>query len=168
MRKLVAVEEARKVLNEGKGWSIWTWLFEKSRVRTTADAGTAALDALEQEVKALWSDDLRKAYREAEAEAAAQQNPKAKRQYEKARAEAADVDPALKSAAHRVKEADDIATQARLHAEDVFAEAEKRMSGSMAREGAEAALEAYDLREKAIRRAEAACRAKAGVGSQEG
>ena len=42
------------------------------------------------------------------------------------------------------------------------------MSGSMAREGAEAALEAYDLREKAIRRAEAACRAKAGVGSQEG
>lgn len=163
MRKLVAVEEARRVLNEGKEWSIWTWLFEKKRVRTTADAGTAALDALEKEVKGGWSDDLKKAYREVQAEAALQQNPRAKRQYEKARDEAADVDPAVKAAARKTKEADDIATQARLHAEEVFAEAERRLSGGMAREGAEAALEAYDLREKAIRRAEAACRVKTGV-----
>jgi len=167
MHKLVAVEEARRILNIGKGWSIWVWLFEKKRVRTAADAGTAALDDVEKQVKAGWCDDLKKAYREAEAEVAAESNPRAKRQLEKARAEAQGVDPAFKQAARRVKEADDIATAARLHAEAVFEEAERRLSGSMAREGAEAALEAYDVREKAIRRAEAASRVKAGVTSPE-
>ncbi len=158
MRKLIAVEEARRALNEGKEWSIWRWLFEKKRVRTIADAGTAALDELEKEVKAGWSDDLKKAYREAEAKAAADHNARARRQYEKAKEDARHVDPALKLAAQRVKEADDIATQARMDAEATFDLAERRLSGSMAREGAEKAIYAYDVREKAIRKAEAANR----------
>jgi IS30 family transposase len=158
MRKLVAVEQARKALNEGKEWSIWRWLFEKKRVRTIADAGTAALDELEREVKAGWHDDLWHAYRELEARAASEQDPKAKRQYEKAKEKAKDVAPAVKLAIRKVKEADDIATDARLDAEAAFAEAERRLSGGLAREGAQKAIDAYDVREKAIRKAEAAGR----------
>jgi excinuclease UvrABC nuclease subunit len=52
MQKLLAVEEARRVLTEGKDWSIWRWLLEKRRVRTAADAGTAALDDLEKKMRA--------------------------------------------------------------------------------------------------------------------
>ena len=151
MQKLVEVEEAKRVLNEAKEWSIWGWLFEKKRVRKIADAGTAAHYELEKKVKAGWSDDLKKAYREAEAP----------RQYEKAKQDAENVDPAIKSAAARVKEADDLYEAARLDAEATFDAAEKRMSGSLAREGAEKAIFAYELHEKAIRKAEAAARATA-------
>jgi hypothetical protein len=152
MRKLIAVEEARKLLNEGKQWSIWGWLFEKSRVRTIADAGTAALDELEKEVKSGWSDDLKKAYRELQAQA------EGGRRYAKAKEDAKDIDPAVKLAAQRVKEADDLARQARMDAEATFDLAEIRLSGSMAREGADKAIHAYDVREKAIRKAEASTR----------
>lgn len=160
MQKLIAVEEARRVLNEGKEWSIWRWLFEKKRVRTIADAGTAALDELEKKVKSGWNDDLWHAYREVQARDAAEQDPKAKRQYEKAKEKAKDVAPAIKLAIQKVKEADDIATNARLDAEATFEEAEKRLSGGLAREAAQKAIDAYDVREKAIRRAEAAGRLK--------
>lgn len=158
MQKLIEVEEAKRILNEGKEWSIWGWLFEKSKVRRMANAGTAAHFELEKKVKAGWSDDLRKAYREAEAQAALDHNPRAKRQYEKAKEEAADVDPALKLAAARVKEADDQYEAARVDAEATFELAEKRLSGSLAREAAEKAIHAYDLHDKAIRKAEAAAR----------
>lgn len=161
MQKLVEVEEAKRVLNEGKEWSIWGWLFEKKRVRKIADAATAAHYELEKKVKAGWSDDLKKAYREAEALAALDHNPKSRRPYEKAKQDAENVDPALKSAAARVKEADDLYEAARLDAEATFDAAEKRMSGSLAREGAEKAIFAYELHEKAIRKAEAAARVSA-------
>jgi hypothetical protein len=167
MQKLIAVEEARRVLNIGKEWSIWRWLIEKKRVRTAADAGTAALDELEKKVKAGWSDDLKKAYREADLEARAGSRAKASHSLEKAREEARDIDPAIKLAVRRVKEADVIAYDARMGAEATFDEAERCLSGAMAREGAEKALEAYDLREKAIRRAEAAMRVKASVSQPE-
>ena len=52
------------------------------------------------------------------------------------------------AAVTRVMEADDMAYNAHEDAEDVFAEAEKRMSTSGAREGARKALEAYDLHEE--------------------
>lgn len=163
MQKLIAVEEARRLLNVGKEWSIWRWLFEKRRVRTVADAGTAALDELEKKVKAGWSDDLKKAYREVEMQARSEGNHKASYSYEKAREDAKSIDLPVKLSARRVKEADDIAYDARMDAEATFDEAEKLLSGSMAREGAQKALDAYALREKAIRRAEAAMRVKAGV-----
>ncbi len=143
---------------EGKEWSIWRWLFEKKRVRTAADAGTAALDEAEKHVKAGWSEDLKRAYREVDAESAAQGDGRNRRQHEKAKAEAKNIDPALKEAARRVKEADVEAYEARMDAEATFDQAERSLSGGMAREGAEKALLAYDLREKAIRKAEAAAR----------
>ncbi len=166
MRKLPEVEEARRVLAEGMSWSIWGWLFEKRRVRTIADAGTAALDALEKEVKAGWSDDLKKAYREVEAQAAAERNPRARRQYEKAAEEASGIDPDIKLTVRRVKELDDRAREARLNAEAAFEEAERHLSGSRAREAAEMAINAYGEREKAIRRAEAAARLKLSAESE--
>jgi hypothetical protein len=60
----------------------------------------------------------------------------------------------------RVKEADDIAYKAHLDAEATFDEAERRLDTSMAQDGAEKAIESWVLREKAIRRAEAAGRKK--------
>jgi len=118
----------------------------------------AALDELEKQVKAGWSDDLKRAYREVEAEARADGNPRAKRQAEKAREEARDVAAEIKLAAGRVKEADDQAYEAHMDAERTFDEAERRLSAGMAREGAEKAIESWVLHEKAIRRAEAAAR----------
>jgi hypothetical protein len=150
MQKLIAVEEARRVLNEGKDWSIWRWLLEKRRVRTAADAGTAALDDMEKKVKSGWGPEIKKAYRELLADAHVNGNPKASHH----RGNGGGLDSALRLAVEKVKQADDIAYRARMDAEDLFAEAERRLSGSLAREAAQKALEAYDLREKAIRRAE--------------
>jgi hypothetical protein len=117
-----------------------------------------ALAGAEKKVKASWSDDLKKAYREAEALAALNGNMKGKRRYEKAKEEAKDIDLEIKRAAERVKEADDAAERARLDAEDTFDEAERRLSSEMAREGARKAIGSWELREKAIRKAEAAGR----------
>jgi hypothetical protein len=165
MQKLVAVEEAKTLMNIAKEWSIWRWLMEKRRVRATADAGTAALNEAEKKVKAGWNDELRKAYREVEAEMAASANPRLKHQLEKAREAAKDIDPKIKAAAQRVKEADDLTYESRMEAERTFDEAERRLSASMAREGASKAIEAYDVHEKAIRRAEAAAKLSSGTAS---
>ena len=109
-------------------------------------------------MKASWSDDLKRAYRELQAEASLGRNPRAKQQYQKAKEEAKNVDPQIKLAVRRVKEADDEAEKARLDAEATFDEAERRMSASMAREGAEKAIDSWELREKAIRKAETLAR----------
>jgi len=154
MQKLAAVEEAKAVMNQAKDWSVWRWLMEKSKVRKAADTAVDALSALEKQVKAGWDDDLKKSYRELEAQANMETDPKAKRQFEKARKEATGIDPKIKLAVRRVKEADDEAYRARMDAEQAFADAERQMSASMAREGARKAIESWELREKAIRKAE--------------
>jgi len=155
MHKLIPVEEATDLMNEAKDWSVWHWLLEKSRVRAAADKAVDALAEAEQKVKASWGDDLKKAYREVEAEAALGENPKARARYDKAKQEAKNVDPQAKEAVRKVKEADDEAEAARLDAEATFDEAERRMSASMAREGAQKAIDSWALRMKAIRKAEA-------------
>ena len=160
MKKLIEVEEATALMNEAKQWGVWRWLWEKARVRATADRAVDALADLEKTVKASWNDDLKKAYRELEALAALDSNPRAKRQYEKAREVARHVDPEIKRAVQRVKEADDAARNARTDAEGTFDEAERRLSTDMAREGAQKAIDSWDLREKAIRKAEALGRNK--------
>ena len=99
-----------------------------------------------------------KAYREVEALVSLNGNLKSKRRYEKAQEEAKDIDPEIKRAVERVKEADDTAERARLDAEATFDEAERRLDTDMAREGAQKAIDSWELREKAIRRAEAAGR----------
>lgn len=160
MQKLVQVEEARALMTEAKDWSLWRWLWDKSRVRATADRAVDALAAAEKKVKATWTDDQKKAYRELEALASLNGNAKGKRQYEKAKEEARNVDPEIKCAVERVKEADDIAYDARMDAEDTFDEAERRSDTDMARIGAQKAIDSWDLREKAIRKAEALSRRK--------
>jgi len=161
MRKLVQVEDAKALLEVAKDWGVWKWLTEKKRVRQTADIAWEAFDELEKEVRSAWGDDLNKAYGELVAEAElAEGGAPAKRKYEKAKKEAADVDPKIKALAQKQKEIDDEAYRVRMEAEDMFDEAEKRLSTSMAREASQVAIDAYNLREKAVRRAENAARAK--------
>ena len=112
MHKLIEVEEAKVLMNEAKNWGVWRWLWEKSKVRATADRAVDALAEAERKVKASWSDDLQKAYREVEALASLNGNLKSKRRYEKAQQEAKDIDPEIKRAVERVKEADDTAERA--------------------------------------------------------
>jgi hypothetical protein len=161
MRKLSEVEEARTLMTEAHGWSLWKWLMDKRRVRETADKATAALAESRKDAQRSWSDDLNKAYNELVAEAALDGAAATKRKYEKAKAEAEHVDPKVKVVARRVKDADEEAQRATLDAEETFDEADKRMSSGIAREGTQKALESYDLREKAIRKAEAAGRPSA-------
>jgi hypothetical protein len=134
MQKLIPVEEAKALMTEATGWSLWGWLTEKRKLRTTADAAWEALEALEKKVKAGWSDELKAAWRAKDHK---------------------DADPELKLAIERMKEADKAWRAARETAEETFAESERRMSTGMAREGAAQAIEAWELTEKAIRRAEA-------------
>ena len=156
MHKLIPVEEATRLMEEAaKDWSIWRWLFSKSRVRAAADRAVDALGEAEKKVKACWSDDLKKAYRECEAKQALKDTHRPTQRYTKAAEEAKDVDPLIKLAVQKVKEADDEAETARLKAEDTFEEAERSMSTDTARRGAEEAVHSWELRMKAIRKAEA-------------
>jgi predicted nucleic acid-binding Zn-ribbon protein len=155
VHKLIEVEEATELMEGAKNWSIWRWLFNKSRVRTAADRAVDALSEAEKKVKASWSEDLKKAYRELEAQQAFQKNPRSKQRYEKAKEEAKHINPEIKLRVEKVKQADDEAETARLDAEDTFAEAERQLSASGARLGAEKAIHSWQLRRKAIRRAEA-------------
>lgn len=160
MQKLAAVEEAKALMNQAKDWSVWHWLLEKSKVRKAADSAVDALAELEKKVKAGWDDDLKRAYRQLDAQANLETGTKAQRQYEKARKEANGIDPKIKLAVRRVKEADDEAYRARMDSEQTFVDAERQMSASLAREGARKAIESWELRERAIRKAEAAARGK--------
>jgi hypothetical protein len=159
MRKLPAVEDARAIMTEGTQWGVWKWLLEKKRVRGIADEARAALDELEMKVKATWNDDLKIAYNQLVSQDGDVKQARRKAQPGK-KEEAPKIDSQAMAAVKRVKEADDDAYNAHEDAEDAFAEAEKRMSTSMAREAARKALEAYDLHEAAIRKAEALARAK--------
>ncbi len=159
MRKQPAVEDAKAIMTEGMQWGVWKWLMEKKRVRGIADEARTALDDAEDKVKATWSDDLKIAYNQL-----VSQDGDAKQARRKAKPgkkeEAPKTDSQVMAAVKRVKEADDEAYNAHEDAEDLFAEAERRMSTGMAREAARKALEAYDRHEAAIRKAEALVRSK--------
>jgi hypothetical protein len=158
MKKLTEVQEATALMTRGMEWGVWRWLFEKGRVRAASDRAVDALSELERKVKASWGEDLKKAYRELQTEASADGDSRRRRQYEKAKEEAKDIDPEIKRAVERVKAADDKAYQARMDAEATFDEAERRLSADMARRGAEKAINSWELRETAIRKAEALAR----------
>ncbi|MGO4883841.1 MAG: hypothetical protein ACLP59_23920 [Bryobacteraceae bacterium] len=161
MRKLTQVEDAKSLLEVAKDWGVWKWLTEKKTVRRTADIAWEAFDELDKEIQSGWSVDLDNAYTELEAEAElAEGGAPAKRKYEKAKKEAAGVDPKVKILAQKLKEAYDEAWRVRMEAERMFDEAERRLSTSMAREASQVAIDAYNLREKAVRKADAAARAK--------
>jgi hypothetical protein len=161
MQKLIPVEEAKALMNEAVDWSVWGWLTEKRRLRATADKAWEALDEAEARVRASWSDGLEKAWQELEAEARLVTHPKTKRSYEKAKEEAKDVDPQTRLAAKKLKAADEEACALRMQAEETFDEADRRMSTSMACEGARQAIAAWEQREKYLRKMEALGRKQA-------
>jgi len=156
MKKLPAVEDARAIMTQGMEWGVWKWLTEKKRVRAIADVARAALDDQEMKVKLTWSDEYKLAYNQLVSEDgdAKQARGKSKSKADKP-ATNGKIDPKVLATVTKVKEADDAAYNAHEDAEDIFAEAERKMSTSGAREGARKALEAYDLHEAAIRKAEA-------------
>ena len=156
MRTIQSVEDAKTLLHEAKEWGVWHWLTEKKRVRAAADLAWADLEKAEMAIKSSWSDDLRHAYRELQLESSLNGNRKGREAYEKAVEAAKNVDSELKSFAARLKQEDDEAFQARMTAEETFDVAERKMSASLARQGSEQAIEAYERREKYIRKAEAA------------
>ena len=162
MRKLAIVEDARTIMIQGMEWGVWKWLLEKKKVRGIADEARAALDELDMKVKETWSDDLKIAYNQLVSENgdSKQARKNGKRGNKNKKDETQKADSPVVAAVKRVLEADDLAYNAHEDAEDVFAEAEKRMSTAGAREGARKALEAYDLHEAAIRKAEALAREK--------
>jgi len=162
MRKFAIVEDARAIMTQGMEWGVWKWLLEKKRVRGIADEARAALDELDMKVKETWSDDLKIAYNQLVSENgdSKQARKNGKRGNKNKKDETQKADSPVVAAVKRVLEADDLAYNAHEDAEDVFAEAEKRMSTAGAREGARKALEAYDLHEAAIRKAEALAREK--------
>lgn len=150
MRKLPEVQEAKELMNEAIDWSVFKWMFEKPRVRETADRANDALDRLERTVKSLWSDEARAAFKKASGKAAGHA-----RGQQKGEQSPAIADPQIILLLEKVKEADDAARRARLDAEDTFDEAERQLSTSLAREGCKKAIHSWELHEKAIRRAEA-------------
>jgi hypothetical protein len=148
MHKLAPVEDAKTLFHEAKDWSIWRWLIEKRRARATADAAWEALESCEEKVRAGWAGEWQQAYRDLSANG----RPKPRRH--------AGLDSELKAALERLQQADEEASQAHVAAEAQFDEADRRMSGSMACEGARMARNAWELREKFIRKAEALARRK--------
>ena len=147
MHKLPPVEEAKTMFEQAKDWGVWRWLSEKRTARRTADAAWEALEACEAKVKEGWAEEWQQAYRDLSA------NGRGRRHH-------AALDPEVKATLERLWEADEEARQAHEAAEAQFDEADRRMSSSMACEGAQMALDAWDLREKFIRKAEALARKK--------
>jgi len=149
MRKLAAVQEAKELMNEAIDWSVFKWMFEKPRVRETADRANDALDRLERTVKARWSDELKAASRELSAKAV----KAARQQAGPQPPETANL--RIRLLVEQVKEAIDAARRARRDAEKTFDIAERELSRSLAQEGCKKAIHSWELHEKAIRRAEA-------------
>ncbi len=149
MHKLPEVEEAKALMTEAIDWSVMKWLREKKRVRKVADKANAALWALQKEVKASWSEDLKMAYADSAADEQSgdlrsRTNPSGTRA----------LSAACKLLARGVKEADDQADRAHMEAEETFDKAERILSTSLAREGCHKAIHSWELYEKAIIKAE--------------
>ncbi len=144
MHQYAAVEDAKALMNEAREWSVWRWLMEKRRVRTAADRANEALAEAEKKVKAGWPDEWKKAYRALEQPGG---NGRTR-----------GLDPLVRAAVQKIKQADDAAESAHLDAEATFDEAERYLSASLAREGTQKAIASWELREKAIRKAEALAR----------
>jgi hypothetical protein len=148
MRKLPEVQQAKELMNEAIDWSVFKWMFEKPRVRETADRANDALDRLERTVKGRWSDELKAALSELSGRGA--------RRQQKNRQPSKTTDPEIRILVEEIKDADDRARRARMDAERTFDEAERQLSTSLAREGCKKAIHSWDLHERAIRKAEAA------------
>ena len=149
MEKLEAVENARNLMLEAREWPVWTWLTEKSRLRDAAKQADDAFDELEKKIKQSWSEELKRAYRELE-------DTDPDHEHSKKLDQSIEISPEIRALAKEIKIAHDAANEARVRAEETFAVAESRLNISMALDGTAQAIESWDLKEKAIRKAEAA------------
>ncbi len=151
MSKLPEVEAAKNLMTEAMAWSVMKWLREKKRVRKTADQANAALDKWGEGVKRSWTDGVRDAYEVLLAEEGSGRSPKKRK---------SDISPEVLQIAKKIKVADDEAYRARMDAEKTFDDADRQLSTSLAREGCRKAIHAWELREKAIHKAEAVLNSK--------
>ena len=149
VNKLPEVEKAKMLMTEAMSWSVMKWLRDKKTVRKTADHADAALDQLDEKTKARWNDALKAAY------ASLGDSMTSGRDAAKSSRKSA-VSAEVLALAKRIKHADDEAYRARMEAEKTFADAEKQLSTSMAREGCRKAIHGWELHEKAIALAESA------------
>ena len=134
-------------MTEAMTWSVMRWLREKRNVRKAADLANAALDQLGETTRAQWPEGFKAAYTSLDGTASKPSNGK------KALSTSNDSD--LWALLKKIKDADDEAYRARMIAEETFDQAERMLSTRLAREGCEKAIHAWDLKEKAIRKAEA-------------
>jgi hypothetical protein len=159
MKKLPAVEEAKALMIEATDWSLFRWLFEKRRVRETADQANAALDKLNKAVKSRWSSDVKAAHNELTPKAggaAGRRTVEPASQITDPQISNPQIsDPQIRLYAKKVKQADDAARRARIDAQETFDEAERLLNTALAREGCQKAIHQWELDEKAIRAAEA-------------
>jgi hypothetical protein len=146
LREVREVEEAKSLMTEAMDWSVFTWLFQRNRVRETADRANAALDKLNRNVKSRWSSEMKAAYRELTAKRGS---------HELGEPGPETIDHEIRLFVKKVKDADDAARRARTDAEDTFDEAERQLNTDLAREGCKKAIHQWELDERAIRRAEA-------------
>jgi hypothetical protein len=134
-------------MTEAMDWSLFTWLFQKSRVRETADRANAALDRLNRAVKARWSPEVKAAYKVLTTKAGPRRSDDPAPET---------IDPEISLFVKKVKQADEAARRARTDAQDTFDQAESELNTALAREGCQKAIHQWELDERAIRRAEAA------------
>ena len=149
MRKLPEVQDAKDLMNEAMEWSSFKWLFEKSRVRQSADRANDALDHQNRAIKARWSDEVKIAFRKQSV------SKHALEQHVEDNHQSRGRDSDLGLLIIEVIKADEAAHRARMKAEEAFEEAERQMSTSLAREGCKKAIHSWELHEKATRKAEA-------------
>jgi hypothetical protein len=154
MLNIKEVETAKELMTLAVNWSVMKWLGEKKRVRKTSDIANDKLDAVDREVKATWSDELKAAY----AALPTIGMPAEQGLTLPSNSRKADIDPEIALLAKALKQADEEAYRAHLLAEDTFERAEKRLSTSMAREGSRQAIISWELKEKAIIKSQAAAR----------
>ena len=140
------VVSAKELMNDAMRWSVMTWLREKKRVRKTADLANAALDRVSDELRQRWPENIRSAYQALNSGTLAKNGNGHRHDAAK--------DTEVSAIAQRLRNADDEAYQARALAEQMFDEAEKKLSTSLARQGCEKAIRAWELHELAILQAE--------------
>ena len=137
MRKLPEVEQAKALMKEAMDWSMFKWLFEKSRVRETADQANDALDKLNRATKARWNTEIKSAYKELTAKPSNFAAPRSD----------LSTNHQIRAFAEQVKKADEAAHRARMTAEDTFDRAERELNTDLAREGCKLAIQSWVLLE---------------------
>lgn len=142
MNRLSEVEKAITLMREAMQWTVMKWLLEKNRVRKAADRANAALDHQILVAKQRWPQNVTLAYKSLASSRPACQPDRSP------------TDQRLFTLIKKFRQAEEDAYAARASAESTFDDAEKLLSTRLAREGCTKAIEAWNLLEKAIHKAE--------------